>query len=69
MDMITDAHKHVEKKSCSHIFTSANMQICRTQSHADTGTQTQNHVTDSTGALSTVDNWYHYCGAFNGLVT
>lgn len=41
------------------------MQIYRTHllTHAHRNTHTQSRVTDSAGALSTVDNWYHHCAA------
>lgn len=51
-------------------FTSSNMQICQTQSHASTETpNTQSHVTDSAGALSSADNCYHHCTALQWPVT
>lgn len=63
-----ETHTYMNKRHMrahqTFTFTSSNMQICQTQSHASTETpNTQSHVTDSTGALSSEDNCDHYCAA------
>lgn len=70
MLMVADTHTHMcrmKRATCAHqtfTFTSSNMEICQTQSHASTETpNTQSRVTDSAGTLSSADNCYHHCAA------
>jgi len=47
----------------THTLKPLRPQTCKSKKHAHTHTHKQSHVTDSAGALSTVDNWWHHCAA------